>query len=514
MKGVTTSTSGNTFGAYGESASPIGFGVVGNNTAASGSARGVIGESASPTGIGVEGSNAVETGGTIGVYGLVSSDAGYGVEGDAINPSGATIGVYGTTLSNAGYGVEGYADSTSGTTIGVYGLDSSTTGYGVEGQASAATCEAVGVYGKSLSTSGVGVEGNATADSGFTVGVNGTAASNTGVGVEGYVSAASGDTMGVLGRSASSSGVGVLGYGLTLSTIGTDMAGTNAGVWGDTINGEAAVFATAGDAYAFKGYNNSGSEGTLYVENQTTEPTAVVLSTEGLGGSCDIFTNGNLDCTGSVGGGVMLGADGSREVSMYAMQAPENWFEDAGAGQLHNGAAVVSLDAEYAQTVNAGVDYHVFLTPKGDCKGLYVSNETEASFEVHELGGGNSSIAFDYRIMAKRKGFENVRMADITGKTQRGRSLKSAKAGARNAAPQPNAVKGLAAACEAEQWGRPPGLSAWACGPRIPMKTVQVLWRAGFRPACWVYDCAAGLETRCRSGRLPHRHIDNLVEDK
>ena len=29
-------------------------------------------------------------------------------------------------------------------------------------------------------------------------------------------------------------------------------------------------------------------------------------------------------------------------------------------------------------------------------------------------GGGSSSVAFDYRIMAKRKGFENIRMADKT----------------------------------------------------------------------------------------------------
>jgi hypothetical protein len=69
------------------------------------------------------------------------------------------------------------------------------------------------------------------------------------------------------------------------------------------------------------------------------------------------------------------------------------------------------------------MDYHVFLTPKGDCKGLYVANETAGGFEVHELGGGSSSIAFDYRIVAKRKGFENIRMADLTGKTQIGRRL-------------------------------------------------------------------------------------------
>jgi hypothetical protein len=64
--------------------------------------------------------------------------------------------------------------------------------------------------------------------------------------------------------------------------------------------------------------------------------------------------------------------------------------------------------------VNLGVEYHVFLTPNGDCKGLYVSQKSATSFEVHELGGGNSSVAFDYRIMAKRSGYENARLADVT----------------------------------------------------------------------------------------------------
>src|ERR1019366_8679796 len=68
----------------------------------------------------------------------------------------------------------------------------------------------------------------------------------------------------------------------------------------------------------------------------------------------------------------------------------------------------------FAQTVNSGVEYHVFLTPKGDCKGLYVTNETTDGFEVRELGGGTANIAFDYRIVARRKGYETIRPADKT----------------------------------------------------------------------------------------------------
>jgi hypothetical protein len=37
---------------------------------------------------------------------------------------------------------------------------------------------------------------------------------------------------------------------------------------------------------------------------------------------------------------------------------------------------------------------------------------------VREQGGGHSSIAFDYRIVAERAGYENVRLADLTKQFQ------------------------------------------------------------------------------------------------
>ena len=60
----------------------------------------------------------------------------------------------------------------------------------------------------------------------------------------------------------------------------------------------------------------------------------------------------------------------------------------------------------------------MFLTPKGDCNGLYVAKESPTSFVVRELGGGVSNIGFDYRIMAKRRGYESIRLADKTKQFQ------------------------------------------------------------------------------------------------
>ena len=43
-----------------------------------------------------------------------------------------------------------------------------------------------------------------------------------------------------------------------------------------------------------------------------------------------------------------------------------------------------------------------------------MTRKTPASFEVHELGGGRSNITFDYRILATRRGYEDIRLADKT----------------------------------------------------------------------------------------------------
>jgi hypothetical protein len=81
------------------------------------------------------------------------------------------------------------------------------------------------------------------------------------------------------------------------------------------------------------------------------------------------------------------------------------------------------------------MSYHVFLTPKGNCRGLYVTKETSRGFEVRELRGGKSNVQFDYRIVARRKGFEAIRLADMTA----GPNGTHAKTGVSEAAFQPAA---------------------------------------------------------------------------
>lgn len=264
----------------------------------------------------------------------------------------------------------------------------------------------LGGYFANNSSSGYpAVEAVANATSGASVAVY--ANSSSGYGVEGM----------------SSSNTGVYGVLSGPSSTGRDIGPS--GVWGDTsasytTNDSAGVSGSADDNTAGAFWNNS-DVATLTASNLSTDPSAVVFdaySDSDAGGDCSINAAGIINCNG-VNINVRTGDGSDRRVTLHSVQSPENWFEDFGSGTLVNGAATVALDPTFASTVNTTTDYHVFLTPKGDCKGPYVANETAGGFQVRELGGGRSSVAFDYRIVAKRAGYENARLEDVTERYQK-----------------------------------------------------------------------------------------------
>lgn len=227
-------------------------------------------------------------------------------------------------------------------------------------------------------------------------------------------------TIGVYGYSASTVGIGVYGQGEFASTTGgnTDGGYYPMGMWGDSgAQYGFGVFGSADDGWSFVGYNNSPSGlANTWLENQENNYAySPVLFAYGsaYGGECTIDVSGDLNCTGAVSGVVPI-QGGAKKAALNAIQSPEHWFEDAGSGQLASGETTINIESVFGETINTGVEYHVFLTPNGDCKGLYVAQKSATSFEVKELGGGTSSVAFDYRIMAKRKGFEQIRLADRT----------------------------------------------------------------------------------------------------
>jgi hypothetical protein len=124
-----------------------------------------------------------------------------------------------------------------------------------------------------------------------------------------------------------------------------------------------------------------------------------------------VWSEGTLGTSGATVSVVGTRDHGWRHV--YAMESPSNWFEDFGSARLSGGEARVELEPVFAQTVALNEGYHVFLTPLGDCA-LYVSEKNERGFVVKIVGGaagsGAGDVAFDYRIVAKRSGYETKRL--------------------------------------------------------------------------------------------------------
>ncbi|MGC2270850.1 MAG: hypothetical protein WA555_12635 [Candidatus Sulfotelmatobacter sp.] len=174
----------------------------------------------------------------------------------------------------------------------------------------------------------------------------------------------------------------------------------------------------AGNGTALFGLSDSTAPTTptLYLENDdSTNAGDWVFDAVGpnYGGQCTIDLTGNLFCTGVLE--AVASVAGNRKVGLYSVQSSEDWVEDFGSGRLSGGVAKVELEPHFGQTVTAA-NYHVFLTPAGDCQGLYIANRTPTSFEVHELKGGKSNVEFDYRIVAHRRGFETTRLPDVTSR--------------------------------------------------------------------------------------------------
>jgi hypothetical protein len=426
VHGVSTGTSG----VFGETSSTSAqdAGVFGYSHNA---AQGVYGFSPSNAGVqgvstsgpGVHGTSSTSYGGQFTAGG--SSAAVYAVNNAAsggVSFSGTStgtdgLGLYVNAQGQGGTAIEGIAaagpDSNGIQPIGVYGYS---TANGVQGQTQGGVLNTAGVLGvANLRTGFRGISG-VWGDAVGHIGVIGSSDQYPGV----LGNSGTGD--GVDGISTSRAGIYGIGGSSSVSSYASTWGSVPLGVWGDTSGysrpGATAVGATTTNGEAGTFVNNSNGSPTIHAYNYGSGGTLtdVIFRTFEAAtpdGTCGFGGKGDMTCTGQVKSLATTG-NGTRTVETYSMQSPENWMEDFGSGTLHNGIATISLEAGFAETVSGNADYHVFLTPNGDSKGLYVFAKTATSFEVRESGGGTSTIGFDYRIVAKRRGLEAQRMVDVT----------------------------------------------------------------------------------------------------
>lgn len=230
----------------------------------------------------------------------------------------------------------------------------------------------------------------------------------------------------------SADGIGV--YVNQADEHGVQAASTSSGYYGgyfeNTAAGGRGVFAGAGDN-ATADVVLDGSSGILSSDpsgassgldlrsnddveihlDQNNDEAGFLAVYNGVGGLVFIVDeSGNLTAAGTKSAMVEANQDGP--VKLYALESPENWFEDFGTASLVAGETTVAIEPVFAATVNLSEDYHVFLTPLGGCA-LYVAEKTSESFTVRSLDGEACSIDFDYRIVAKRLGYEDLRLEPV-----------------------------------------------------------------------------------------------------
>jgi hypothetical protein len=237
---------------------------------------------------------------------------------------------------------------------------------------------------------------------------------------------------GVMGQSDSNIAV----YGLSVSGPGVQGQSTNDyGVQAESTDSDAGFF-DSGSANLYDGdVALGGAVGKIVAMQQTGSAMYLLSRTDvtigldadnngannslavkdGLDFSvCWIEEDGDLTCTGTKSAVVDTQETGWRQ--LYAVESPEVWHEDLGTATLVNGEVTILFEPIYAKTVNLSADYHVFVTPlSAEPVWLYVTAKTESGFTVRgvTLDGRPAACAFDYRVMAKRLGYEDVRLASF-----------------------------------------------------------------------------------------------------
>jgi hypothetical protein len=377
---------------------------------------------------------------------------------------GATDFVQSSTTGSALQGAVGSADTTYGVPFGVFGvydvaspapfgigvLGASTTGYGVAAETfsdiqpsllaypggngigleatNQSTSANPAVYSESKGTgdagdfyadqSGAGLYGEATASTGAAGVIGETSGSDGLIGTN--------DTSGSDVFLADTSGGAVFAYGTSGNATAPVLSAIDSAGGSDLIaaythnsgNGVESFIVQSGTGKRSATAQTGGSDvqvsGDLYVSGQVYQACAafpaVPAST-----SCAAVPAGSQSTSvaRSSGADAAVHSANGRDVQMFGTRETLPSVEDYGQAQLVGGRAYVRLDPAFAATMSRSSPYLVFITPGGDSRGLFVANRTLQGFEVHENAGGRTTLAFDYRIVAKPFADTSQRLAEI-----------------------------------------------------------------------------------------------------
>jgi hypothetical protein len=180
--------------------------------------------------------------------------------------------------------------------------------------------------------------------------------------------------------------------------------GNGAGVEGTSTAFYGILGESSGENAAVGGFNTDAGTGASGVYGQS-ENGFGVYGFAATGTGYGLFSQGNAFVTGEIftGGACKSGCIGQRHQASFAARTSQPTIDDVGEGTLRQGATRVELAPDFANAIDSTKPYVVLLTPEGDAA-LYVAARTATGFDVRQVGGGRSSVAFAYRIVAKPYG--------------------------------------------------------------------------------------------------------------
>jgi len=383
-------------------------------------------------------SDGVGTGATFGVWSEASNsftgDAYGGYFRGASDGTGDHIGVSGSgncaSDANA-YGSYGYASNTS--TGDAYGGYFSTTAsgsgvhYGAKAQANGASSSPVhGFQGIGENTGGGSTYGGsffAHADgTGHHYGIYSEASGNSSNEAFGMYSIASNSGAGEsFGGYFAANGPSGTGRTTAVSGESTNNGSSDAiGVYGwaqnNAPNSDIRVY---GGLFGVSDVG-SGEKVALYAEAPQHDGSHAGVFYGNVWMSSNLWVGGSIFEVGKM--------DDNTYRTVHSQQSTEAWIEDLGGARLVGGKAHVELEPLYLQTITIDEKHQmrVFVQLEGNCNGVYVETG-KTGFDVIELANGKSDAAFSYRIVAKRKGYEDKRLDLLEGPTPEEREVMRAR---------------------------------------------------------------------------------------
>ncbi|KPL18026.1 MAG: hypothetical protein AMJ92_09960 [candidate division Zixibacteria bacterium SM23_81] len=165
------------------------------------------------------------------------------------------------------------------------------------------------------------------------------------------------------------------------------------------------------DYYGYGVYGSGGYQGVYGAcLHAATGHTAYGVYGYASGGTTNygVYYSGGLGGSGSKSA-IVRTEEGPKAV--YCQESPENWFEDFGTGAIYDGRAQVQLASDFRQTVTIDEKdpMKVFITPNNRIGGEWWVEKSTTGFTL-VAPEAPAGAQFDYRVVAKRRGFEDLRL--------------------------------------------------------------------------------------------------------